>query len=222
MGFVSASRGNLEPASEHLLSEVAIVAGLAQAVLPPSAVDWKAWTADYARIRAKVEEVVPGFAPYEQRLRGGGFNLPHAVRDHLRFDTPSGKAEFTVHAIPDLSLPEGALRLMTLRSHDQFNTTIYGLNDRYRGVAKGRRVIFLNEADLDRRGLLPGQRVDITSHFQDENRVAEGFLTVPYDIPEGCAAAYFPEANVLVPIGSVAARSNTPAFKSIVVTLAPG
>jgi len=102
------------------------------------------------------------------------------------------------------------------------NTTIYGLNDRYRGVTKGRRVIFLNEADLERRGLLPGQRVDLTSHFEGETRRAEGFLTVPYDIPEGCAAAYYPETNLLVPIGSVAAQSNTPAFKSIVITVAPG
>jgi anaerobic selenocysteine-containing dehydrogenase len=225
MGFVSGSRGNLPPGSGLLRSEVAIVAGLAEAALagrPLPAVDWRALAADYDLIRDRVEQVVPGFEHYNQRLRQGGFHLPHAVRDHCRFDTPSGRAEFTVHPIPKVALPEGCLLLMTLRSHDQFNTTIYGLNDRYRGVAKGRRVIFLNEADLDRRGLLPGQRVDITSHFQDENRVAEGFLTVPYDIPEGCAAAYFPEANVLVPIGSVAARSNTPAFKSIVVTLAPG
>jgi anaerobic selenocysteine-containing dehydrogenase len=205
---------------------VAIVAGLAQATLSakndsPSKVDWKAWVANYDLIRDQVEKVVPGFEGYNRRLREGGFYLPHAVRDHRRFDTPSGKAEFTVHPIPNVALPEGGLILMTLRSHDQFNTTIYGLDDRYRGVTKGRRVIFVNEADLERRGLLPGQRVDITSHFEGETRMAQGFLTVPYDIPEGCTAAYFPEANVLVPIGSVAAKSNTPAFKSILITLAP-
>jgi molybdopterin-dependent oxidoreductase alpha subunit len=226
MGFVHASQGNLAPGSAHLRSEVAIVAGLAEAVLRGRAdlpqLDWGVLAADYDRIRDRVEQVVPGFERFNQRLRHGGFHLPHAVRDHRRFDTPSGKAEFTVHPIPRLDLPEGCLRLMTLRSHDQFNTTIYGLNDRYRGVSKGRRVVFVSEADLDRRGLLPGQRVDITSHFQGETRKAEGFLAVPYDIPEGCAAAYFPEANVLVPIGSVAARSNTPAFKSLVVTIAPG
>jgi molybdopterin-dependent oxidoreductase alpha subunit len=225
MGVVHGSKGNLAPGSEHLRSEVAIVAGLAQATLGgrsdlTSNVDWRAWTADYDRIRDQVEQVVPGFEHYNRRLREGGFLLPHAVRDLRRFDTQSGKAEFTVHPIPQVVLPEGGLLLMTLRSHDQFNTTIYGLNDRYRGIAKGRRVIFVNEADLERRGLLPGQRVDITSHFDGEVRTAEGFLTVPYDIPEGCAAAYFPEANVLVPIGSVAARSNTPAYKSIPVTLA--
>jgi len=201
------------------------VAGLAEATFSGkpelrSKVDWKAWVANYDRIRDQVEAVVPGFEGYNRRLREGGFYLPHAVRDQLRFDTPSGRAEFTVHPIPQVALPEGGLILMTLRSHDQFNTTIYGLDDRYRGVTKGRRVIFLNEADLERRGLLPGQRVDITSHFGVETRRAEGFLTVPYDIPEGCAAAYFPEANVLVPIGSVAAKSNTPAYKSILVTLA--
>ena len=224
MGVVHASTGNLSPGSEYLRSEVAIVAGLAQATLParkdlPSKVDWKAWTSNYDLIRDQVEQVVPGFEDYNQRLREGGFYLPHAVRDHRRFDTPSGKAEFTVHPIPKVALPEGGLILMTLRSHDQFNTTIYGLNDRYRGVTKGRRVIFLNEADLERRGLLPGQRVDITSHFEGETRRAERFLTVPYDIPEGCAGAYFPEANVLVPIGSVATKSNTPAYKSIIITL---
>jgi molybdopterin-dependent oxidoreductase alpha subunit len=226
MSFVHPSQGNLAPGSEHLRSEVAIVAGLAQATFKdgPMAgkVDWEAWSADYDRIRDQVEQVVPGFERYNQRLRSGGFHLPHAVRDHCRFETPSGKAEFTVHPIPRLTLPEGGLLLMTLRSHDQFNTTIYGLNDRYRGVTKGRRVIFLNEADLERRRLLPGQRVDLTSHFEGETRRADGFLTVPYDIPEGCAAAYYPETNVLVPIGSVAAQSNTPAFKSIVITLAPG
>jgi molybdopterin-dependent oxidoreductase alpha subunit len=222
MGYVSPSQGNLAPGSSALRSEVAIVAGLARAVLQGKdlpAVDWEGWTADYGRIRDQVEKVVPGFADYNQRLRAGGFYLPHGVRDHRRFDTPSGKAEFTVHPIPACSLPEGCLLLMTLRSHDQFNTTIYGQDDRYRGVAKGRRVVFVNEADLDARGLLPGQRVDLTSHFQGETRRAEGFLTVPYDIPRGCAAAYFPEANVLVPIGSVAGKSNTPAYKSIVITM---
>jgi len=224
MGFVNASQGNLPPGSGHLRSEVAIVAGLAEAALHGRTdlpkVEWQALSADYGLIRDLVEQVVPGFEHYTQRLRQGGFNLPHGVRDHRRFDTASGKAEFTLHPIPGFVLPEGSLLLMTLRSHDQFNTTIYGLNDRYRGVTKGRRVVFLNEADLDRRGLLPGQRVDITSHFRGETRLAEGFLTVPYDIPIGCAAAYFPEANVLVPIGSVVARSNTPTFKSIVVTIA--
>jgi anaerobic selenocysteine-containing dehydrogenase len=226
MAFVHPSQGNLAPGSEHLRSEVAIVAGLAQATFQggPTAgkVDWEVWSADYDRIRDQVERVVPGFERYNQRLRSGGFHLPHAVRDHCRFETPSGKAEFTIHPIPRLTLPEGGLLLITLRSHDQFNTTIYGLNDRYRGVTKGRRVIFLKEADLERRGLLPGLRVDLTSHFEGETRRADGFLTVPYDIPEGCTAAYYPETNVLVPIGSVAAQSNTPAFKSIVITLAPG
>jgi hypothetical protein len=179
---VHGSRGRLAPASRHLRSEVAIVAGLAQAVLagrgglPP--VDWQALAADYDRIRDLVEQVVPGFEGYNRRLREGGFHLPHAVRDQLRFDTVSGRAEFTVHPIPEVEVPEGGLLLMTLRSHDQFNTTIYGLEDRYRGVSKGRRAVFVNETDLERLNLLPGQRVDITSHFRGETRTAEGFYAV--------------------------------------------
>ena len=224
MGFVHASRGSLAPGSEQLHSEVAIIAGLARAVFrgreQEAKVDWAAWTADYGRIRDRVQRVVPGFEDFNRRLGEGGFHLPHAVRER-RFETRSGKAEFTVHPIPRMVLPPGGLLLMTLRSHDQFNTTIYGLDDRYRGIAKGRRIILVNEADLERRNLLPGQRVDLTSHFQGETRTAEGFLTVAYAIPEGCAAAYFPETNVLVPIGSVAAGSNTPTYKSIAITLAP-
>ena len=227
MGVVHASQGNLPPGSAHLRSEVAIVAGLAEAALRgradlPPAWTGRPWPPTTTASATRWSRWCPASSGTTGACASGGFYLPHAVRDHRRFDTPSGKAEFTVHPIPRLALPEGGLLLMTLRSHDQFNTTIYGLNDRYRGVTKGRRVVFLNEADLERRGLLPGQRVDITSHFEGETRKAEGFLAVPYDIPEGCAGAYFPEANVLVPIGSVAARSNTPAYKSLVVTIAPG
>jgi anaerobic selenocysteine-containing dehydrogenase len=226
MGVVHQSRGNLEPGSTALKSEVAVVCGLARQLFRGTAkertVDWAALEDDYDRIRGHIEKVVPGFADFNERLRRpGGFYLPHAVRDELRFETSSGKAEFTQVELTPRVLPDKALLLMTVRSHDQFNTTIYGLDDRYRGVRNGRRVIFLNAQDVSALGLQEGQWVDITSHFEGETRTAEGFLVVTYEIPVRCAAAYFPETNVLVPIRSVVGRSNTPTYKSIVVTLSP-
>jgi molybdopterin-dependent oxidoreductase alpha subunit len=222
MGVVHATRGQLEPASPHLRSEPAIVAGLARATLGArSPTDWEALAADYSRIRALIARVVPGCDDYDARVRKpGGFALPNGPREG-RFPTPSGKAHFTVHQMPRWQLPPGQLLLMTIRSHDQFNTTIYGLDDRYRGVRGGRRVVFLNAADMDERGLRASQLVDLTSHFEGETRSARRFAVVPYDLPRGCAAAYFPEANALVPLGSVAEKSNTPASKSVPITVAP-
>ena len=150
----------------------------------------------------------------------GGFYLPHPVRDRLEFRTPSGKAEFTVHPIVPMELPEGRFLLMTIRSHDQFNTTIYGLDDRYRGIKNGRRVLFMNPLDWPTE--VPkgsAARVDITSHFQGVTRTVEKFMLVPYAIPRRCLAAYFPETNPLVPVESTAEKSNTPTYKSIVVSL---
>jgi molybdopterin-dependent oxidoreductase alpha subunit len=222
MGVVHASRGAIEPASEHLRSEVAIVAGIARATLEGrSNVDWVSLAADYDRIRQHIEHVVPGFYQYNRRVREpGGFYLPNAAREGV-FKTPSGRARFTVHAIPTHDLSGGQLLLTTIRSHDQFNTTIYGEGDRYRGVYDGRRVIFLNEEDMRERGLAARQWVDITSHFGSERRRAERFAVVPYPIARGSAAAYFPETNVLVPIGDVAKGSGQPASKSIRITLQP-
>src|SRR5688572_23214454 len=226
MGVVHASRGVLPPASPQLRSEVGIVCGLARGTLGPSTlVDWVGLCADYDRIRQHIEHVVPGFYQYNQRVREpGGFYLPNGPRQGT-FGTPNGRARFTVHELPvhDLSATEGSgkLLLTTVRSHDQFNTTVYGDGDRYRGIRGGRRVIFLNPEDVLARGLRAGQWVDITSHFGDESRRAERFEVVPYPIARGCAASYFPEANVLVPIGSVARGSNQPASKSILITLAP-
>ncbi|RYZ76597.1 MAG: hypothetical protein EOP05_04555, partial [Proteobacteria bacterium] len=151
----------------------------------------------------------------------GGFYLPHSVRDSAIFRTTTEKGRFFTGPIPEIHLPDKHLMLMTLRSHDQFNTTIYGLNDRYRGISNGRRVIFLNAEDILELGLSEGQWVDITSHFEGEKRTAPKFMVVKYDIPRKSAAAYFPETNVLVPIGSAVAKSNTPTYKSIVITLAP-
>ena len=222
MGVVHASRGSLEPASEHLRSEVAIVAGMAEATLRGrTSVDWVSLAADYDRIRQHIEHVVPGFVQYNARVRQpGGFYLPNAARDGV-FQTPSKRARFTQTSIPQRDAVPGRLLLTTLRSHDQFNTTIYGESDRYRGISGGRRVIFLNEDDMRERGLRARQWVDITSHFQGEERRAERFEVVPYPIARGSAAAYYPETNVLVPVRSVARGSNQPASKSLSISLAP-
>ena len=222
MGVVHQSQGSLHPISEELRSEPAVVAGLARATLGGrSKVDWAHLTGDYDRIRDLIETVVPGFEQYNRRFREpGGFYLPNGPREG-RFTTSIGKARFTVHPVPDEPLGPGQLMMMTIRSHDQFNTTIYGLEDRYRGIGRERRVVLMNAEDLRERGLRPEQLVDLTSHFQGETRVARRFVAIEYPIPRRCCAAYFPEANVLVPLGSVAQRSNTPASKSVVVTVAP-
>ena len=229
MGIVHASSGNLPPASAQLRSEVAIVCGLAKALFDDAAgrwpagrrIAWDALAANYDRIRDEIAAVLPGFADYNARLRRrDGFLLPNPARER-RFQTATGLARFTAHPLPDHRLADGQLLLMTLRSHDQFNTTIYGLDDRYRGIAGGRRVLFMNPIDIAERGLAPLAHVDITSHFRDERRTAVDFLVVPYAIPVRCAAAYFPEANVLVPLDSYADKSRTPTSKSIVITVAP-
>ncbi|MDQ1728937.1 MAG: hypothetical protein QOD33_1062 [Pyrinomonadaceae bacterium] len=220
MGVVQASRGSLAPASLELLSEPAIVARLAQATLGDrSQVDWRALTADYDLIREHIEHVVPGFADYNSRVRHpGGFLLPNAARDRV-FQTPNGRANFTVHELPRHNLEPDQYLMMTIRTHDQFNTSIYGLDDRYRGVYGGRRVVFLNRADMEAAGFKEGDRVDLISHFEGEERVARHFAVVPYSIPRRCAATYFPETNVLVPIRNVADKSNTPVSKSVVISI---
>jgi anaerobic selenocysteine-containing dehydrogenase len=176
---------------------------------------------DYDRIREHIEHVVPGFTQYNTRVRQpGGFYLPNPPYQG-QFKTKSKRAKFTVHPIPVHELNDGRLLLMTIRSHDQFNTTIYAENDRYRGVSKGRRVVFMNADDLRRLGLKKDQWVDLISHYESEKRRAERFKVIPYEIPAGCAAAYYPETNVLVPIRDVADQSNQPASKSIVITVEP-
>jgi molybdopterin-dependent oxidoreductase alpha subunit len=223
MGVVHASRGALPPASEHLLSEPRIVARLARATLAgaPPPVDWDALADDYDRIRAHIGHVVPDCEGYPERVRQpGGFRIRNAAREGA-FETGTGKAHFTVQDLPAHALGPGQLLMMTIRSHDQYNTTVYGSDDRYRGVQGGRRVVFMNGDDARDRGLAGGDAVDITSHFSDGERSARGFVVVPYAIPRGCCATYFPEANVLVPLGAVARKSNTPASKSVVVTVRP-
>jgi molybdopterin-dependent oxidoreductase alpha subunit len=219
---VQMSKGIFEPASENLRSEPWIVAQLAKAVLgETSSVDWQAFSDDYDRIREAIGRVVPGCENYNEKVRNsGGFYLPNPPRQG-EFPTPSGKAIFKTSALDTLELPRGRLLLTTVRSHDQFNTTIYGLDDRYRGIDGNRRVIFMNQRDISDLGLVAGQKVDITSHFADGERAVSGFSVVPFEIPSGCAAAYFPEANPLVPLGSVARRSGTPTSKSVVISVRP-
>jgi molybdopterin-dependent oxidoreductase alpha subunit len=222
MGVVHTSRGTLPPASEHLLSEPALVARLARAVLGPAdRVPWEELAADYGRVRERIARVIPGFEDFNRRVVApGGFALPNGPREG-RFTTPSGKAHFTVHELPRLELEPGHLLMMTLRTHDQYNTTVYGLDDRYRGIRSGRRVVMLHAEDMKELGLSAGQPVDLTSHFQGERRVARRFVVVPYDIPRRCAATYFPEANVLVPLNSIADKSRTPTSKSVVISVSP-
>ncbi|SDP30852.1 oxidoreductase alpha (molybdopterin) subunit [Streptomyces sp. cf386] len=225
MGLVHLSRGRLAPASDHLLSEVAIICGMARAALGPddSRVPWEDFAADYDHIRDRIARVIPGFEEFNARVRQpGGFALPHPPRDERRFTTATGRANFTVNPLEFPRVPEGRLLLQTLRSHDQYNTTIYGLDDRYRGIHQGRRVLFVHRDDLAARGLADGDLVDIVSEYEDGvERRAPAFRTVAFPTPRGCCAAYFPETNVLVPLDSTAAISNTPTSKSVVVRLEP-
>lgn len=221
MSVVHLSRGVNRPASPHLRSEVAIVCGLAKAALPDGGgVDWDGLAADYDRIRDHVQRVIPGFDDYNRRVREpGGFVLRNAAA-HREWNTETGRANFAVVPMPDIRLQDGRLRLFTIRSHDQYNTTIYGLDDRYRGISQARRVILMHPDDLAERGLQPGDWVDVRSHGADGRaRTAPRFRAVAYDVPRGCAAAYFPEANVLVPVGSRARGSNTPSSKMVPVTV---
>jgi molybdopterin-dependent oxidoreductase alpha subunit len=225
MGMVHASHGGLEPAGPHLLSETAIITRLARAVLgPDSRVPWADFEADYSLIRDRISRVVPGFEDFNARVaRPGGFTLPHAPRDSRTFPTATGKANFTAAPVEYPAVPEGRLLLQTLRSHDQYNTTVYGLDDRYRGIKGGRRVVLLNPEDAAAHGLADGACVDLVSEWSDgSERRAPGFRVVHYPTPRGCAAAYYPETNVLVPLDHTADTSGTPASKSVLIRLEGG
>ncbi|MFJ5548380.1 FdhF/YdeP family oxidoreductase [Streptomyces sp. NPDC093225] len=224
MGMVHASRGNLTPASPHLLSEPAIVARMARAVLGgASTTPWEEFEKDYGTIRDRISRVVPGFEDFNARAaRPGGFTLPHAPRDERRFPTTTGKANFTAAPVEYPRVPDGRLLLQTLRSHDQYNTTIYGLDDRYRGIKGGRRVVLVHPDDAAEHGLADGAYTDLVSEWKDGvERRAPGFRVVHYPTARGCAAAYYPETNVLVPLNSTADTSNTPASKSVVIRFEP-
>jgi len=218
MGVVQMSKGSLKPISKDLLSEPVIVCKLAKAVLgKQSVVDWDLYMQHYDYIRNDIELTIPGFEFYNQRVRmPGGFYLPNSARER-KFNTFSGKAAFHVAGVPDIRLAEDELMMMTIRSHDQFNTTIYGLNDRYRGVHQERRVIFMNESDIEREQLRAGDVVDLYNYHDGVERIARKFIVVPFNIPPRCTATYFPEANVLVPITSTAEKSNTPTSKMVIL-----
>jgi molybdopterin-dependent oxidoreductase alpha subunit len=219
---VHASQGPLEPASPHLRSEVDIVCSLAQATLGDRYdLPWDAFRADYTEVRRRISRVVQGCDAYDEKIdRPGGFTLPHPPQDTRTFPTDTGKAIFTVSPMSVLEVPEGHLLLQTFRSHDQFNTTIYGLEDRYRGISGGRRVVFVHPDDITALGLEDGSTVDLVSVDEEgTTRRAPVFRVVAYDQPRGCAAAYYPETNPLVPLDHTAEGSNQPASKSIVVRL---
>ena len=220
MGIVHSSEGHLQPISEDVMSEPAIVAHIANELLGAnSKTQWLELSQDYNLIRNHIENCIPGFDNYNSRiLEPGGFYLPNAVKDR-KFNTHNQKANFVTADFTPLTLETDQLILQTLRSHDQFNTTVYGLDDRYRGIHNERRVIFLNPQDMEKRKISPEQPVDITSHYSDKSRHAPNFLAIPYDLPRGCAAAYFPEANPLVPIDSFAEKSHTPTSKAVIVSI---
>ncbi len=219
---VHASRGPLTPASPHLRSEVDIVCSLALATLGEDhVVPWAELREDYAAIRRRIARVVPGCEAYDEKVdQPGGFVLPHPPRDTRTFPTDVERAKFSCSPTDVLHVPEGRLLLQTLRSHDQFNTTIYGLDDRYRGVSGGRRVVFVHPDDIGALGVADGEVVDLVSEWTDgSTRRAPGFRVVGYEQPRGCAAAYYPETNPLIPLDHVAEGSNCPSSKSVVIRL---
>lgn len=223
MGVVQASKGNLKPVSDQLLSEPAIVCRLAEAVLGPrTPVKWRALADDYDAIRNLIERTIPGFERYNERARErGGFYLPNSARIGEFPTASTGKANFTVSTAEPLDLEGHEFVMMTVRSHDQFNTTIYGLDDRYRGVRNERRVVFLNADECRERGVKEGDLVDLVNRSDGRERIARLFIVIPYNIPRQCAATYFPEANVLVPIDRVARKSNTPTSKFVPINVVP-
>ena len=220
MGIVSSTKGILEPCSNELMSEVAVVCGIAHATLKArSKINWLAYKDDYNLVRDDIAEVVSGFENYNSKLKQpSGFYLPNGarVRD---FKTKTGKANFTKNKLPNWTLKPNELIMMTVRSHDQFNTTIYGLNDRYRGVFNERRVIFMNREDMKLRSLKTEDVVHLKSEYNGVIREAKFFKVVGYDIPKNCCATYFPETNVLVPLDSFAHTAKTPASKSVRITV---
>jgi anaerobic selenocysteine-containing dehydrogenase len=216
MSMVHRSQGVLAPASSELKSEVAIIAMLGEALFPGK-VAWRDLAANYDLIRDMIARVVTGFDDFNTRVRTpDGFRLPNVARARS-FQNIGGRARLAISLPPDLSLPPGRLRMMTIRSHDQYNTTIYGLDDRYRGIRGERRVVFMHAADMVERHIVEREVVDLISEWEDGERLGEAFIAIAFDLPRGNAATYFPEANVLVPLTSTADGSNTPTSKSVVI-----
>ena len=221
MGVVHSSKGNMPPISNNVISEPELICRLSAELFPSDSISWLDFKDDYSLIREKIQEVIPGFDAFNERVKKPeGFYLPNNARVADFSSTSTGSANFTIHTVKPLDIKTNELLMMTIRTHDQYNTTIYGLNDRYRGVYNERRVILMNEKDMLSNGVENLDVVDITSHFKNKQRTVEKFLVVKYPIPEKCCATYFPETNALVPIGSVADKSNTPTSKFVVVTIA--
>ena len=219
MGVVHSSRGTMKPASEQLMSEPDIVAQIGNALFGTSPIQWSHLSEDYDRIRSLIESVVPGFDDYNTRVRKeGGFYLPNGPRDGPVWNTPSGKAVMHCNTLDSFEVMDG-YTMMTIRSHDQYNTTIYGMDDRYRGVKNARRIVFMNPDDMINDNIKPKQEVNLISIHNGIERRAERWKVVPYLIPRGNIATYFPEANVLIPLESVAIGSNTPTSKSVHVRI---
>ena len=220
MGVVSATKGVLDPCSDNIISEVAVVCGIAHATLKEkSKINWLQYKDDYNLVRNDIEDVVSGFSDYNNRLKNpSGFYLPNGARVR-EFNTKTGKANFSINKLPKWTLKDNELIMMTIRSHDQFNTTIYGLDDRYRGVFNERRIIFMNREDMKVRGLKEHEVVNLCSEYQGTKRKAPNFKVVGYEIPKNCCATYFPETNVLVPLDSFAHTAKTPASKSVKITI---
>jgi molybdopterin-dependent oxidoreductase alpha subunit len=232
MGVVHTSQGNLAPLSAQMLSEPAIVCRMAQAVLSDekwrgdsksprhsAPIDWEKYARHYDLIRDDIERTIPGFTDYNRRVREpAGFYLPNGAREG-KFNTTNKKANFNIAEVPEHQLADDEYMMMTIRSHDQFNTTIYGLDDRYRGIYHERRVVMMNPWDIAQAGLKDGGTVDLFNYHDGTERTARNFIVVAYDIPSRCVATYFPETNVLVPIGTVAEKSGTPTSKSVVVRI---
>lgn len=220
MGVVHSSQGRLTPVSTNLMSEPAIISNLAKFTLPQSGpMNWDLCISNYDRIRDLIEDVIPGFENFNEKVKDpSGFELPNGART-ADFSSIGGKAHFTINEVPENNLAEGEFLMTTVRTHDQFNTTIYGLNDRYRGIFNERRVVLMNPNDIKEAGLKKGDVVDLWNRHNDIERCAPRFLVVPYNVPSKCTVTYFPETNVLVPIDSVAEKSNTPTSKLVRITL---
>ena len=220
MGRVRQSKGLLKPASDDIKSEPEIIAQLADTFFKGEhAVNWKAMGDDYNLIRESIDKVAKGFENTSQRSKGIGFYLPNNVRILDFSKLPNGKAQITINELPKHHCQPGEFMLMTIRSHDQFNTTIYGLDDRYRGVYNERRVLFMNPLDMKAQGLAQFDIVHIHSNYDNIKRTAQNFKVLSYKIPRGDLAAYFPETNMVVPYNHYADRSKTPISKSVKVTL---
>lgn len=220
MGRVRQSMGILKPTSGTIKSEPEIIAEIAATHFTDShSVPWRTMASDYELIRTKIDQVIKGYENTKERSKGKGYYLPHNARELDFSMLPNGKAQISINKLPDHNLEKDEFLLMTIRSHDQFNTTIYGLDDRYRGVYNARRVVFMNPEDMKEHGLSQLQVVNISSYYDGKERTANNFKVISYKIPRGNIAAYYPETNIVVPYNQYADKSRTPISKSVKVKI---